>query len=161
ILPTSKKLYLIINNSGYAITAKVSGQTGITIPNGYRRYAISNGTDIIPFINYMDGVSLNSAILTSPQIINAQASHDYQGAAADWTLSAAEQKVSTLIVTNANGACAIIAPAVAGTRYVVKNTSGQALTIKKTGGTGVTIASTKTAIVEYIGSDYSRITADA
>lgn len=93
--------------------------------------------------------------------VRGQASHDYAGAATDWILSAVEQRASTLIAANANAACAIVAPATAGARYVVRNTSGQALTIKKSGGTGVTIASAKTAIVEYIGSDYVRVTADA
>lgn len=93
--------------------------------------------------------------------VKSQATHNYGGAHADWTLSASEQKSSTLIVTNADAAVAIIAPASAGYRYTVRNTSGQTVTIKKSGGTGVQIANGKTAIVEYIGSDYVRITADA
>lgn len=93
--------------------------------------------------------------------VKSQATHNYGGAHADWTLSASEQKSSTLIVTNADAAVSIIAPASAGYRYTVRNTSGQTVTIKKSGGTGVQIANGKTAIVEYIGSDYVRITADA
>ncbi len=36
ILPTSTKLYFIHNNTsgGFAVTAKCSGQTGVSIPNG-------------------------------------------------------------------------------------------------------------------------------
>lgn len=90
-----------------------------------------------------------------------EASHDYAGAAADWTLSATEKNAFVLKVTNANGGCAIVAPAESGRVYLVDNQSGQACTIKKTGGTGISIASTKRAIVWYGGSDYVRITADA
>lgn len=88
-----------------------------------------------------------------------QASHDYGAAHADWTLSATEKFADTLIVTNADAGAAIIAPSEAR-RYTVINGSGQAITIKKTAGTGITIANTKSAIVEYTGTDYVRITAD-
>jgi hypothetical protein len=89
-----------------------------------------------------------------------QASHNYGAAHADWTLSATEKFADTLICTNADAGAAIIAPSEAR-RYVVVNGSGQAVTIKKSGGTGITIANTKAAIVEYTGTDYVRITADA
>lgn len=92
---------------------------------------------------------------------NAVASHDYAAAAADWTLTAAEAAKGILVATNASGAVNVVAPATVGMTFIVRNTSGQALTIKKSGGTGVTIASTKTAIVSYIGTDYVRVTADA
>ena len=109
----------------------------------------------------MTNKTLTAPIITSPAITYGQASHDYATAHADWTLSAAEIKANTLVATSADAAANIIAPATVGKRFTIVNTSGQALTIKKTGGTGVTIASAKTAIVEYVGSDYIRITADA
>ncbi|WP_214659095.1 hypothetical protein [Candidatus Formimonas warabiya] len=89
------------------------------------------------------------------------ASHDYQAAAADWTLSDAEQKCLLLTLTNAGAAVNIIAKDLEGWPHAVRNLSGQAATIKKSGGTGVVIAAGKTAWVIHNGTDYVRLTADA
>jgi len=49
IVPANKKLYFIFNNTtgGFAVTVKVSGQTGILVPNGKKVVLTSNGTDIV------------------------------------------------------------------------------------------------------------------
>jgi hypothetical protein len=55
IVPSNKKLYFIYNNTtgGYAVTVKVSGQTGVSVPNGAKAVLMSNGTDIVPAANYL------------------------------------------------------------------------------------------------------------
>jgi hypothetical protein len=57
IVPANKKLYFIYNNTvgGFAVTVKVSGQTGISVPNGAKIALVSNGTDIVAATNYMAG----------------------------------------------------------------------------------------------------------
>jgi hypothetical protein len=102
-------------------------------------------------------VELNNAAIGVASV----ASHDYAGAAVAWTLSAAEQRATRLIVTNANGAVQAIVPAVAGKVLIVLNTSGQALTVKPAAQTGIVIASTKSAILIGNGTDFIRVTADA
>lgn len=49
IVPANKKLYFIYNNTtgGYAVTVKVSGQTGVSVANGNKTILVSNGTDIV------------------------------------------------------------------------------------------------------------------
>ena len=49
IVPANKKLYFIYNNTtgGYAVTVKVSGQTGVSVANGSKLILVSNGTDIV------------------------------------------------------------------------------------------------------------------
>jgi hypothetical protein len=49
IVPSNKKLYFIYNNTsgGYAVTVKVSGQTGVSVPNATKTILVSNGTDIV------------------------------------------------------------------------------------------------------------------
>ena len=49
IVPANKKMYFIFNNTsgGFAVTVKVSGQTGILVPNGKKVVLVSNGTDIV------------------------------------------------------------------------------------------------------------------
>ena len=68
IVPINKKLYFIYNNTsgGYAVTVKVSGQTGVSVPNGAKVVLVSNGTDIVNATNYMASATLPSATLSSP-----------------------------------------------------------------------------------------------
>jgi hypothetical protein len=62
IVPASKpKLYFIFNNTtgGFAVTVKVSGQTGVSVPNGAKLLLVSNGTDVVNAINT---INLTSAL---------------------------------------------------------------------------------------------------
>jgi len=45
----NKKLYFIFNNTtgGFAVTVKVFGQTGVSVPNGTKTILVCNGTDIV------------------------------------------------------------------------------------------------------------------
>lgn len=54
-VPAIEKPYIIINNSvgGYAVTVKVSGQTGVSVPNGKRTVVYNNGTDVGSQVNYL------------------------------------------------------------------------------------------------------------
>jgi hypothetical protein len=53
IVPSNQKLYFVYNNTtgGYAVTVKVSGQTGVSVPNGAKMVLMSNGYDIVEAIN--------------------------------------------------------------------------------------------------------------
>lgn len=90
----------------------------------------------------------------------APSSHNYAGGHTAWTLSATEKLSKLLIVTNADAAANIIAPA-ENREYVVNNTSGFGITIKVSGGTGIEIANNKTAGVIYNGTDYERVSLDS
>jgi hypothetical protein len=47
-VPANKKLYFIYNNTNSGtVTVKVSGQTGVVVPNGAKVAVVSNGTDIV------------------------------------------------------------------------------------------------------------------
>lgn len=64
IVPSNKKLYFIYNNTvgGYAVTVKVSGQTGVSVPNGAKILLVSNGTDIVSATNYLASLTLGAAL---------------------------------------------------------------------------------------------------
>jgi microcystin-dependent protein len=64
IVPANKKLYFIYNNSTGAVTVKVSGQTGISVPATAKIVLVCNGTDIVTATNYMAGATLPSPTLT-------------------------------------------------------------------------------------------------
>jgi hypothetical protein len=65
IVPANKKLYFIYNNtSSGQVTVKVSGQTGVSVPNGAKTLLISNGTDIVDATNYMTTLTAGTASVT-------------------------------------------------------------------------------------------------
>jgi hypothetical protein len=63
-VPAIEKPYIIINNSsgGYAVTVKVSGQTGISVPNGKRTVVYNNGTDVGNQVDYLATLALGTAL---------------------------------------------------------------------------------------------------
>jgi hypothetical protein len=65
IVPSNKKLYFIYNNtSSGQVTVKVSGQTGVSVPNGAKILLVSNGTDVVNATNYMATLTAGSASVT-------------------------------------------------------------------------------------------------
>jgi hypothetical protein len=68
IVPANKKLYFIYNNTsgGFAVTVKVSGLTGVSVPNGQKMVLVSNGTDVVVATNYMATLAVGS--LTSGRV---------------------------------------------------------------------------------------------
>lgn len=54
VVPANKKLYFIYNNTtgGFAVTVKVSGGTGISVPNGTKTILVYNGTDVVNATSY-------------------------------------------------------------------------------------------------------------
>jgi hypothetical protein len=63
IVPANKKLYFIYNATASGqVTVKVSGQTGVSVPNGAKMILVSNGTDIIDATNYMSSLTLGTPL---------------------------------------------------------------------------------------------------
>jgi hypothetical protein len=64
IVPAIQKPYIILNNSvgGYAVTVKVSGQTGVSVPNGAKILLYNNGTDVGTAITHLTSLTLASAL---------------------------------------------------------------------------------------------------
>jgi hypothetical protein len=63
-VPAIEKPYLVLNNSagGYAVTVKVSGLTGVSIPNGKACLVYNNGTDVGAAITHLTSLTLASAL---------------------------------------------------------------------------------------------------
>lgn len=59
VVPANKKLYFVYNNTtgGYAVTVKVSGQPGVSVPNGAKLSLVSNGTDIVAATSYITSIT--------------------------------------------------------------------------------------------------------
>jgi hypothetical protein len=62
-VPTTKtKMYFVFNNTSSAITFKVTGQTGVSIPAAAKMALVSNGTDVIIAQNYFSALTLGAAL---------------------------------------------------------------------------------------------------
>ena len=66
-VPAVQKPYIVFNNSvgGFAVTIKVSGQPGVSVPNGKRALVYNTGTDVIDGINYVNGTVATATAATS------------------------------------------------------------------------------------------------
>jgi hypothetical protein len=67
IVPAIEKPYLVFNNSvgGFDVTVKVSGQTGITVPNGQKAYVYNNGTDVGDAFTWLSTLELGGDLRLS------------------------------------------------------------------------------------------------
>ena len=141
IVPTNKKLYFIYNNTtgGFAVTVKVSGQTGISVPNGAKIVLVMNsaGTDVVVATNYMASLTLGAALPVASggtgATSNAGTAYALKGANTDITsltglttalaVTYGGTGAATLTgVIKGNGASAFTA-ATAGTDYVAPATA--------------------------------------
>lgn len=142
-VPAIEKPYIIINNSsgGYAVTVKVSGQTGVSVPNGKRTVVYNNGTDVGSQINYLatldlgdlsgdivgttDTQTLTNKTLTTPAVNNPTVTDYIETVSAigtvssSSTLSLSSGTVLTATLT-ASTACTFTMPtATAGKSFVL------------------------------------------
>ena len=78
IVPTNKKLYFISNatSGGHAITVKVSGQTGVSVPMGAKVILVMNsaGTDVVVATNYMEDLTVGDVLTAGSIKAHAQTS---------------------------------------------------------------------------------------
>ena len=61
-VPAIQKPYVIINGSSYAVTVKVSGLTGVSVPAGTRTVVYNNGTDVGDQVNFLTSLTLGTAL---------------------------------------------------------------------------------------------------
>jgi hypothetical protein len=64
VVPANKKLYFIYNNTSSAITVKVTGQTGVSVPAAAKTILVMNsaGTDVVNATNYFSALTLGAAL---------------------------------------------------------------------------------------------------
>ena len=61
-VPAIQKPYLIINNDSFAVTVKVTGLTGVSVPAGKRTLVYNNGTDVGNQVDYLSTLALGTAL---------------------------------------------------------------------------------------------------
>jgi len=103
IVPANKKLYFIYNNSTGAVTVKVSGQTGVSVPATAKIVLVSNGTDIVTATNYMASATFPSPTLTGvPVAPTASPGTNTTQLATTAFVTAATGTLGTMSTQNAN-----------------------------------------------------------
>lgn len=61
-VPAIEKPYIVKNGTGQTVTVKVSGQTGVAVPNGATAWLYNNGTDVTKAIDYVPSLTLGAAL---------------------------------------------------------------------------------------------------
>lgn len=123
LVPSNKKLYFFYNNTASAITVKVSGQTGVSIPAGIKTVVVSNGTDIVAALNSF-GSTLTvpyggTGATTLTGIVKGNGTSAFTAATAG-TDYLAPPSGTAILKANSGGA---LANATAGTDYVAPGTA--------------------------------------
>jgi len=80
IVPANKKLYFVYNNTtgGFAVTVKVTGLTGVSVPNGKKMLLVSNGTDIVDAVTAFSALAVTS-LTSSGTVTGASLSGPHNG----------------------------------------------------------------------------------
>lgn len=113
VVPSNKKLYFIYNNTtSGAVQVKVSGQTGLSVPNGSKYLMVCDGTDVIGAINRLGSLTLNTALTADNggTGVNTLTGIAYGNGTSPFTAATGAQVVSligTTAVTNATNATQI------------------------------------------------------
>jgi hypothetical protein len=131
VVPALQKSYLVKNGTtgGFAVTIKVTGQTGVSIPNGKTVWVYNNGTDIVTAVDFIPEIATTTVDTTNIEVTNIKAKDGTAaGSIADST-GVVTLASSVLTTTDINGGTidgAIIggASAAAGS-FTTLNTSGQ------------------------------------
>jgi hypothetical protein len=131
VVPALQKSYLVKNGTtgGFAVTIKVIGQTGVSIPNGKTVWVYNNGTDIVTAVDFIPEIATTTVDTTNIEVTNIKAKDGTSaGSIADST-GVVTLASSVLTTTDINGGTidgAVIggASAAAGS-FTTLNTSGQ------------------------------------
>jgi hypothetical protein len=105
IVPANKKLYFIYNNTtnGYAITVKVSGQTGISVVNGAKVVLVCNGTDIINATSYAINQSVTGVVYSTGSTLSAASAAQIVSAIGATAVTNATNATNATNITNSGG----------------------------------------------------------
>jgi hypothetical protein len=134
-------LYFIYNNtSSGQVTVKVSGQTGVSVPNLGKVLLVCNGTDVVNATNYMATLTLGSALpVTSggTGVTTSTGSGNNVLSTSPTLVTPALGTPSALVATNATGTAV--------------NLSAGSLTTGATAGTAWTVTQSSTKLIFAYG----------
>jgi hypothetical protein len=131
VVPALQKSYLVKNGTtgGFAVTIKVIGQTGVSIPNGKTVWVYNNGTDVVTAVDFIPEIATTTVDATNIEVTNIKAKDGTSaGSIADST-GVVTLASSVLTTTDINGGTidgtAIGGSTPAAVSATTLNTSGQ------------------------------------
>ena len=102
IVPANKKLYFIFNNTASGqVTVKVTGQTGVSVPNKAKIILVSNGTDVVDATNYIGNISAASGNITVLTSASATITNLTSTSATITTLTGTSATITNITSTSA------------------------------------------------------------
>ena len=143
-VPTAKtKMYFVFNNTASAITFKVTGQTGVSIPAAAKIALVSNGTDIITAENYFAALTLGAALpvasggtgTTSTTFVNLATNVTGTLPVANGGTSLTTLTANNVILGNGTSAPTFVAPSTNGNVLTSNGTTWQSTAPAASGAT--------------------------
>jgi hypothetical protein len=129
----------VFNNTsgGFALTVKVSGQTGISVPNGKKAFVYNNGTDVGEAINYLSTLTLGAALpvtsggtgSTSTTFVNLTTNVTGTLPVTNGGTGAATLTANNVVLGNGTSAVQFVAPGASGNALVSNGTTWTSGTI--------------------------------
>ena len=65
IVPTTSKMYMVVNNLSGAVTVKTSGGTGVAVPAGKTTIVYCNGTDVLTGLDFSPNLTATNLTVTN------------------------------------------------------------------------------------------------
>lgn len=100
-VPAVEKPLGVINSSSFAVTFKVSGQTGVSVPAGATMWLYNNGTDVIQIINTLTTPTLVTPSVSNMYLVGAREKVTISATAATGTINYDAITQSVLYYTTA------------------------------------------------------------
>jgi hypothetical protein len=133
LVPANRKLYFIFNNSTGAVTVKVTGLTGVSVPAARKMLLVCNGTDVVDAVTYFSTLvtgtftassvtSTGAVVTTLVSVTGAVVSGNGINAPASTTLGFVSNAVQRGTV-NSTGNWNIVAPS-AGITFTINGIAG-------------------------------------
>lgn len=155
------KLYYIQNGTASgAVTVKVSGQTGVSVPNGAKTVLFCNGTDVIDATNYISSLTLGTALPTASGGTGSTSAATGTGgvvlATSPTLVTPNLGTPSTLVGTNITGTAAALSIGGNAATATSATTATSAGAITNAGGWSVTPSGT-TLYFSYNGTNVAKL----
>lgn len=150
VVPAKRKLYFIFNNTTGAVTVKVSGQTGVSVPAAAKVILVNNGTDVVEATTYIannaTSVSITNLNVTSGNITTLSSTNASLGSASITGANIASANVTNLVGTTLSyGSASITGANIASAN--ITNLTGTTASYGSASITGANIASANIGLI--------------
>jgi hypothetical protein len=154
-VPAVQKPYIVKNatTGGFAVTVKVSGLTGVVVPNGSTVQVYNNGTDVVTAVDHIPSLTLGAALPVASGGTGVTTSTGSGSVVLSTSPSLTTPNLGTpsaATLTNATGL-----PIVAGTTGTLSVARGGTGVTSSTGSGNVVLSTSPTLVTPALGTPSS------